>query len=269
MSAKKFYLSERGNQIGPFSVEDVLRRLDDKKAQWTDYIFADDLKDWVLLMSHPDFTKAFNAGRARPATKIISMPPTFDLRPHSELREKEWFLLRDGNNYGPFSRLDLVQMLQEKSLFEYDFVWHHGMDAWKRVAEVKDFKPDQIRALKDSKDPDVSEVFFRRRHARAKYGCSLLVHNNKTVFKGESFEISEGGAGVVIENPGLQPGQTIYLHFQPGDGVPPFNAICNIVSKSWVKESSEPQAVRYGVKFSSMSQSVRESIRDFTKRTAA
>lgn len=266
MSEKTFFLSLNGEHIGPFSAEQVLKKLEKNEQVWTDYVYSETHRDWIMLMEHPEFTKAFNAGHARPHVKPISAAPTFDLRPGLHLREKEWFLLREGNNYGPFSKLDLVQMLQEKSLYEYDYVWHHGMSAWKRVAELPEFSPEKIRALKDSKDGDVSEIFFRRRHARAYYGCSLLVHNSKTVFKGHSLEISEGGAGMVIDNPALQPGQTIYLHFQPGDGVPPFNAVCKIVSKQWVQETGENKPVKYGVKFTSISQTVRESIRDYTAK---
>ena len=120
--------------------------------------------------------------------------------------------------------------------------------------------------MKNSGDLDVSEIFFRRRHARSKYGCSLIVHNNKTVFRGHSMEISEGGAGIMIENPEIAPGQTIYLHFQPGDGVPPFNAVCTVVSKQWVDATSKTAPVKYGVKFVSISQAVRERIRDYAEK---
>lgn len=266
MKKKAFFLSLNGEQIGPFSAEQVLKKLETKEQAWTDYVYSESRQDWIMLMEHPEFTRSFNAGHGRPAAQAIPAVPTFDLRPDHHLREKEWFLLKEGNNYGPFSKLDLVQMLQEKSLYEYDYVWHHGMNAWRRVAELPDFSPEKIRAMKESKDGDVSEVFFRRRHARARYGCSLLVHNSKTVFKGHSLEISEGGAGVVINNPVLQPGQTIYLHFQPGDGVPPFNAVCMIVSKQWIQETGENKPVKYGVKFTSISQPVRESIRDYAMK---
>lgn len=185
-------------------------------------------------------------------------------------QSNEWFILKGDNRYGPFAYLDLVKMLQEKSLYEFDFIWHNGMPSWKRVAELPDFAPDKIKHLKHSPDVDVSEVFFRRRHARARYGASLLVHNNKTVWKGESLEISAGGAAIVIENATLQPGQILFLHFKPGDGVPPFNAICTVVNKQYVQNTQSVNApVRYGVKFTSISCNVQQSISDFTKRGVA
>lgn len=265
---KQFFLSKNGSHVGPYGFDQILKKLSAQEHHWMDYVYDEEAKDWIMLMEHPQFTEKFNAGFARPSSKpIIANPKVVDLRAENRFREKEWFLLKEGNNYGPFSFLDVVQMLQEKTLFEFDYVWHPGMTAWKRVAEVAEFKAEKIREMKDSPDRDVSEVFFRRRHARTKYGCSLIVHDNKKIFRGHSLEISEGGAGILIQHHDLQPGHPVYLHFQPGDGVPPFNAVCSIVSKAWTPEGAAPDApVKYGVKFVSVSQSVRESIRDFTEK---
>lgn len=268
---KQFFLSKNGAHVGPYSFDDILKKLDGQEHNWMDYVYDDSAQDWIMLMEHPQFTDRFNSGHARPSAKPIFMhPKVADPKPENRMKEKAWYLLKEGNNYGPFSMLDLVQMLQEKTLHEYDYVWNHGMTAWKRVAELQDFQPDRIRSLKNSADHDISEVFFRRRHTRAHYGCSLIVHNNKAVFRGHSLEISEGGAGIMIENPNLQTGQTVYLHFQPGDGVPPFNAVCSVVSKQWVQDAPpDGSPIKYGVKFTSISQATRESIRDFAEKKRA
>ena len=116
---------------------------------------------------------------------------------------------------------------------------------------------------------ELAEVCFSSSNARAFYGCSLIVDYHRTVFKGRSMEIRPGGAGILIDNPNLQPGQNLFLHFQPGDGVPPFNAVCTVVSKQTVKDTKGAlDSVKYGVKFTSISQSVRESIRQFTQKAA-
>lgn len=262
--SKQYYLSNNGTHIGPYTLETVLKKIEAQERQWTDYVYDETVGEWMMLLEHPEFSVKLSG---KPAVKPTDVP----VKPlKTALKDKEWYILKEGNNYGPFCQLELVQMLQEKTLFEYDYVWHAKLPAWKRVAEVEDFSPVAIRTLKDSAEPDLTEIFFRRRHARAAYGASLIVHNNKTVFRGQALEISAGGAGVLIDNPNLQPGQSLFLHFQPGDGVPPFNAVCQIVSKQFVKESpavSDP--VKYGVKFTTLSQSVRESIRNYTTAKVA
>lgn len=267
--SKQYYLSDDGKHIGPFTSEVILQKIESHERQWTDYVYDDSLGDWVMLLEHPVFSVKLSEQPMRPVVmpeKLESKSTAFK----ATMKDKEWFILKEGNNYGPFCQLDLLQMLQEKTLFEYDYVWHSKLPAWKRVAEVEDFSESNIRSLVESSDVDMSEIFFRRRHVRASYGASLIVHNSKTVFRGQALEISVGGAGVLIDNPNLQPGQSLFLHFQPGDGVPPFNAVCQIVSKKFVKEGpSTLGSVKYGVKFTTLNQSVRESIQNYTAAKVA
>lgn len=258
---KQYYLSNNGTHIGPFSHETVLKKIESQENQWTDYVFDESVGEWLMLLEHPEFSMKLSDKPVDRPADVAAMKDA--------LKDKEWFILKEGNNYGPFSQLELVQMLQEKTLFEHDYIWHAKLPAWKRVAEVEEFTPEAIRVMKTTMDLDLSEIFFRRRHARASYGASLIVHNNKSVFRGQALEISAGGAGVLIDNPNLQPGQSLFLHFQPGNGVPPFNAVCQIVSKQFVKDSSSGvDPIKYGVKFTTLSQSVRETIRNFTTKAA-
>lgn len=254
---KHYYLSNNGTHIGPFPHETVLSRLQAGQTQWTDYVYDESVGEWLILLEHPEFSaQGFST---RPPQK--SEPQTVF---NDSLKQKEWFILKDGSNYGPFAYAEVVKMLQEKTLFEYDYIWNERMSDWKPLAEVEDFCPDKIKAFKASTDIEVEEIFFRRRHARARYGTSLIVHNHKTVFKGKTLEISAGGAGVIIETNSLNPGQSLFLHFQPGDGVPPFNAVCQIVSK----QHGGGDSVRYGIKFVTLSQSVRDSIKSYTAKVA-
>lgn len=254
----KYYLSHEGTQQGPWSADEVLKSLGAKEILWTDYLFDENSKEWILLMEHPEFSKSFKEWiepqKATPGehADVIELPLN---------NEKQWFVLKGENKYGPFGYTELLKMLQEKSLYEYDFVWRTELSAWKRIADLEDFKPEKIKSLSTSVSAEVKDAFFRRRYARASYNASLIVHNSKSVWKGRGLEISSGGAGIVIDNRDLEPGQTLFLHFKAGDGVPPFNAICSIVSKQHVEGPEKP--VRYGVKFTSISHQVQQAIKAF------
>lgn len=259
---KQYYLSNNGTHVGPYPFETILKKVESQECQWTDYVYDEKVGDWMLLLEHPDFSGKFAQKPPAPPAFVpeATKPP---------LKDKEWFILKEGNNYGPFCQLELIQMLQEKSLFEYDYIWHAKLPAWQMVAEVEDFSPEKIRSVRDSNDTDIAEIFFRRRHARAACGASLIVHNNKTVFRGRALEISAGGAGVLIDNSELQPGQSLFLHFQPGNGVPPFNAVCEVVSKQFFKDpSTNTESVKYGVKFTTLSQTMRDTLKNYTANAA-
>lgn len=261
-----FYVSHNGEQKGPWSSADIVKKLKSQELAWSDYVYDDAKGDWVLFMDHPEFHPHFKqaAPKAPPPAPKKNQD---EAAPSLEAGDKEWFVLKAENKYGPFSLLEVVRMLQEKNIFEYDYIWNQHMSTWKRIAEVDEYKPEKIRALKDSGFPEVQEVFFRRRHQRVTYGASILVHNNKKVWKGESIELSSGGAGLVIENLDFNPGQTLFLHFKPGDDVPPFNAICTVVSKQMPIPGRT--TVRYGVKFTSINRNVQDAIRDYTEKKAA
>lgn len=266
--AKQYYLSSNGTQHGPFIHETVIQKIETHEHQWTDYVFDEEVGDWMLLLEHPAFSSML---AAKPPVAPPRRPPEDEkvVKLSGMMKDKEWFILKEGNNYGPFCQLEIIQMLQEKSLFEYDYIFHSKLNAWKCVAEIEDFSAENIRKVKELGDADVAEVFFRRRHARASYGASLIVHNNLKVFRGQALEISAGGAGVLINSAELQPGQSLFLHFQPGEGVPPFNAVCQIVSKQFVRDAPNAQEpVKYGVKFTTLSQSVRDSIKSYTTKAA-
>jgi hypothetical protein len=261
----KFYLSREGQQLGPWSAAEIAEKLEKKALSWTDYLFDESTKEWVLLMEHPEFSEVFK----RLANNAPSLNQTMAISTESLplKNEKEWFVLKESNKYGPFKYLELVRMLQEKNLYEYDFVWNSKLSQWRRVSEVEDFLPEKIQDLRSSPIKEVQDVFFRRRYPRASYGASLVIHNSKAVWKGQSMEIGPGGAGIVVEKVNFEPGQTLFLHFKAGDGVPPFNAICTVVSKHPVPGSSLA-AVRYGVKFTNISQSVQKAIKSYTDNVA-
>jgi len=249
----RYIVHHLGQQKGPWSTEEIVQRLQKKELEWTDYVFDEQKRDWVMLLDYHAFADQFQKWK-QPTTPVASKPP-----PESA----EWYILRDENKYGPFLYLELIKMLQEKKLFEFDFVWNrHKMESWKRISEIDDFQPGKIREVKEGGGPELKDVFYRRRHGRAKYGASILLHNNKEVWHGHSMEVSAGGAGLVIESDEIQVGQNLFLHFKAGDGVPPFNAVCVIVSKYKTKGKS----VRYGVRFTSISQSIQQALKKFTDR---
>lgn len=262
----KFYLSKQGQQLGPWPMSEILSQLDSRGLAWTDYLFDETQKEWVLLMDHPLLTETFRSW-VQPGV-VGSCEPLANLQIPIKT-EKEWFILKEENKYGPFNFLELIRMLQEKTLYEFDFIWNAGFSQWKRVAEVEDFQPNRIKSLQNSSRKEIQEVFFRRRYARAAYGTSLLVHNSKAVWKAKSLEISPGGAAIIVENADFSPGQTLFLHFKAGDEVPPFNAICSVVSRQLATLEGPISLQKYGVKFTNISQSVQKAIRSYTEKIAA
>lgn len=263
MSQTQFFVSHDGQTMGPHTINELMKKLEKNELEWTDYIFDDQANDWVMLME----SKHINHDM-KPATKKPEGMP----KAHAKEEAKEgadgddWFILKGDDQSGPFSLHDLVKMLQDKTLFEFDYIWKPGQDSWKRVAEVTEFMPEQIKDLKSSKMSAISNIFFRRRFKRREFGGTLIIHDNKKVWHGKSLEISEGGAGLIMFNAMVLPGTTLYLHFRPSGNVPPFNALVEVVSKKYVKGVQDFNApMSYGVRFIKIQDEARQYLHDFAK----
>lgn len=279
MSDAKYYVSHQNQQLGPYSANEIVVLVEKGTLSALDYVYDDVKSDWVLFLEHAEIServkqlkpKAPPMAKKHEAShnKTESTPPPIQSKKHishGEPSKIEWFVLKGENKFGPFAYTDVIKMLQQGVVFEFDFAWHEGIDDWKRIAEHEAFSKEKIRALRDSSLPEVTQIFFRRRHRRVKYGGTIIIHDNKKVWKGQAVEISEGGAGIVMENALIVPGQELFLHFKPGDGVPPFNAVCEVVSKQYVfgiKDSAAP--VKYGLKFKDLNSDTSKAIKEFSK----
>lgn len=251
-----YYIASQGQQQGPFTLQEIEVQLTSEKINWHDYIYDHQSEDWVLLMEYTPLTHLFNNSFATPIKPQL-------VKNVDPLKQRIWFVLKQNNNYGPFTKIELIQMLQSKTLQEFDFIWHEGLASWKRLSEVQEFSVSEIRFLfekyKGKKDSS-GDVFFRRKFARAKLQSSAIVHDKKKVYKSVGIEISEGGAGLLIEDAEFEPNQQIYLHFKPAGDVPAFNAICKIVSR---------KGQVYGVQFLKVSAAAKSQIASYTKKKAA
>jgi hypothetical protein len=254
-----FYIAKQGHQQGPFSISEVETKLTSGKLLWNDYIYDSKTEDWVLLMEFSLLTELFNQSFANPINLVPNQQINQSNVNSDPLKQRIWYVLKQNNNYGPFAKIELIQMLQGKTLHEFDFVWNQGLAAWKRLSEVSDFATEEIQSLFKSLNRENDEtgnaIFFRRKYERVKCESSAIVHDHKKVYKATGVEISLGGAGLTIEGVKLKMDQIVYLHFKPGQNVPTFNAICKVVSQ---------KGQIFGVQFLKISGAAKSALTEFT-----
>ena len=269
---RKYYVSHQEQQMGPYGVDEIVHLVHQGTLSPLDYLYDEDQEDWILFIEHGEVAERVKdlKPKSTPKAENSEPAPAKSTAKPGDYMAHEWFILKGDNKFGPFSYPDMIKMLQQGVVFEFDFAWHDGMEQWQRVAELEAFAKEHIASMKKSAMPEISQVFFRRRHKRVQYGGTLLIHDNKKVWKGKAVEISEGGAGVIMENSIVVPGQQLYLHFKPGDGVPPFNAICEVVSKQYVSGVKDPSSpVKYGLKFKTISAEAQKVIDGVTREGKA
>ena len=169
--------------------------------------------------------------------------------------------------------LGLIQALQEKQVYDFDFVCQKGSDSWVRIAEHEAFQPDRIRSLASQAvggEKAEGYIFTTRQHPRIPFVSDVIVNDEKSVWVGQTFEASVGGSGLVIENSTLVPGQVLKLHFSPCDGVPAFNALGEIVGKRFsndIRGTKSP--VKYAVRFLQIDSHISKAVEEKAQRYAA
>lgn len=281
----KYLVSHQGQEAGPYSLDEIVGQVREKKLELFDYIFDESKQDWVLLMEHADLAAKLKSNKpprppqaqpAAPAANVkatvtqanpVVVPvPTVETVSMTSGRDAhtiaEWFVLKGENKFGPFSYTDVVKMLQQKVVFPFDFIWHAGLEGWKRVAELNDFTEENIRQLFEGAGKKKKDVFVERQHNRKKFEGKVIVHDNMTLWKGEGFEISKGGVGVTMKNSMVVPGQQVFVHFKGEGQFPAFNAVCEVVSKKFVNDDTP---IQYGLRFLSLTQEVQD---EFYKKVA-
>ncbi len=254
--AMKYLINQKGQLTGPLEGDDILHLLKKGQLSWGDRVQDPQTFNWSALVDHSDFKKFFDQMHVE-GPKVIRL-----VQDENAPSLAEWYVLKEEREWGPYTFLEMVRQLQENKINSWDLAWNASQESWRPLGEISEFSNEKIRSLKDSENPMLADVFFLRRFSRVPYEAALVVHHNKKTHKGKSLEISAGGAGILLEDFELQPGQTLFLHFKAGDGIPSFNALCAVVSKQLPRPGQTE--IRYGVRFVSIMKTIQQAIENFS-----
>jgi hypothetical protein len=274
----KYYVSRGGQNSGPWTIEDIAQRLARGEFAATDFLYDEPAAAWIPFLESKALLAAIKQGAptAPPPGASAGHAPAPGYAPGGSAaaepgpspgagtgpssfqaadggQELEWLVKRATRVYGPYTYLGLIRALQEKSVFEFDLV-RRGPDgqtgAWARIAEHAEFQAERIRDLLATRAKPVADAFLARRFARRPIEQDAIVHDNQKTWIGRTFEGSEGGCGIIVRNALLAPGQAIHVHFGRGEGLAPFNALCEVVSKRFKGDVRDARApVQYGMRF--------------------
>lgn len=262
-----FYISYGKENLGPFTIEEIIEKIRSDAISPTGYLYDEGLAKWIPFLES-DILKSQLSEKGFQKLLKTSYKTTSHKTENSiqkDSSDDEWYVLRGTRKYGPYKYLKIFKMLQEKKVYEFDFVWKPGLSGWMRIAELECFQSEKLKKLNSS-----SNIFFRRRHFRFSYYTSIIVHNNKSVWRGESFEVSEGGAGIVMYNSTLQSGEKLHIHFRPDGNTPSFNALCEIVNKKYKKDVvKKDEPTKYGVKFINPNAGVKKALKNLASNKVA
>lgn len=274
MSAKLHPVSRNGETLGPWSVEQIAEQLASGGVAITDFVW--DSADWVPLMEFAELKAHLQSKRpkAPPQTAgkaespVVSEPsvmPSIAAAPSMKPEDALiWYVSRGQQKFGPFNYFGVIKALQDKSIFEFDYVWKEGTENWIRLAEHELFSQEKVRELLAAATPTLAAIFAKRQHERVKIQTDVLVNDNMTMSPGQLVEIGAGGAGLIVKNAKLMPGQLVNIHIASTDELPAFNAVGEIVSKKFERAVRNTRApIQYGIRYVKVDRVVEERVKDY------
>lgn len=284
-SASLHSVSHNGETLGPWSVAEIAQRLGFGEISVTDFVWDDSAGtegDWVPLMEFGKLKQHILARKPkapRPtaettaaktstpkaevkATNAPSVAPSF-----ASTEALEWYVSRSKQTFGPFSYYGVIKALQDRSIFEFDYILNSKTETWVRIAEHELFSADAIRKVMEEDRPG---LFVQRKYPRYPMKNEVLVHDNSDVSTGEMFEVGAGGTGVVLKNARLMPGQLVHLHIASSEGLPAFNVVGEIVSKKYTRAVRDARTpIQYGIRFVKMDAAAEKRVKEYFEKLAS
>jgi hypothetical protein len=269
---KEFFVSHLGEHVGPWALDEVAQRLAKVQLLATDFIYDDSFADWIALNKYQPLLDLISTEfKPTKAPPTLVEPQVSESETKQESRKADviplhpsvlesWFVQKESHRFGPLTSLNVIKALQEKTVFDFEFIWQEGMSDWVRIAEHPEFTLEKIRTLASQK----KDIFIERKHPRITFMNEVMIHDNHSLWMGQAFQGSEGGSGLIIQNAALHLGQIVNLHFASHDGLNAFNVSGEIVCKKFVKDlKSKKTPVPYGVKFVGLESTLRQTLRDY------
>lgn len=177
----------------------------------------------------------------------------------------EWFVLKGEEQFGPFSYSEMIGLMQNKFLFQFDYVWAAHLESWTSMSELTEFSVDRLSRLAEKS----TDVFQKRKHPRVSVKQPVYIHNETQMWKGTVESLSQGGALILMENPVLLPGDDVHIHFKISEYLESsFNCDAQVLNKRMTqKRIQHDTSLHYAVKFTELTDGGNKELKKIIQST--
>lgn len=112
----KYYLNINDQNVGPLSFEEIAERIKNGLLNPEDYIFVEGQKDWQTVKDLPEFSHY--------------------LEPEDPALRKTWFIRRNRQNEGPYSKEEILGMIEAGTTDINDYIWGKELRNWTTIKDA-------------------------------------------------------------------------------------------------------------------------------------
>src|SRR5262245_4211016 len=74
--SKKFFVNNGGQNLGPFDLETIIKKVSESELKATDFIYLEDRDDWVLICQLQEFLVHFSQNKPLVKPRSITVAET-------------------------------------------------------------------------------------------------------------------------------------------------------------------------------------------------
>ncbi len=220
----KYFVAVRGKAVGPLTAQEVYERICKGEFGPLHYFWISEAQDWKRICDEKEFAVLIPQ---KPSTSSIAhiKEKVFNKKKETllpALGKKTYYLYYSNSQYGPFSKEELLKVLQTHTVGKNAYLWTAGWSTWKRLTEVEEFSNYVVTQTAPSLKVRVStragkDATDKRKAPRRPLVARLFVHNNKEVIIAVCRDISVGGMQVLTDRVPGEVGSHVKLNVSPGD----------------------------------------------------
>ncbi|MCM2323048.1 MAG: GYF domain-containing protein [Oligoflexia bacterium] len=237
----EWYITEGEQWIGPLSARDVYKKVLDREITLAHYVWRPGQAGWERICDLKVFQGAVpqlppkNIQKevkeavkdsaaataavkepAKPAVKAATRtrrPPALEpeeTTSEATFDERVWFLHYNDSQFGPFSELEVSRFIAIGKVNGKVFAWRDGMDSWKRLEEVAEFRktPPARKPTISKAEPLTGGQGIRvertvgkesRQEPRRPLVAKILMASENALVVGVCRDISVGGLQVLTD----------------------------------------------------------------------
>ncbi len=226
-------------------MKEIRRLLQTNQLNSENRIHDETVGGWIQLSQHPSLQ--FGRVVPIPVRRVIIPKDIVMMIPPPVKEFKEWYYLKGQTPIGAFSYLEMIRLFQNQKIDDKVIVWRTGLPNWAPASLLKEFQSETLRQMILSGAPGLQNYIKQRRFFRFSYAAKFILHNEKNLWNGVSYELAPGGIGLLLNSEDLVIGQEVFVHNTSRGGELSINAVAVVRTKT-TKALAAGQA-RFGLEF--------------------
>lgn len=226
-----WFLGTENAWEGPLSVEEVFERLATGQISWVNYLWKEGQRGWVRICDLDEFKDLVVEP---PRESLISeiqhsmSSGTYEAKPdvvkatvRPALFPRKWFLYFNYSQFGPYSEIEVREVLHRSEISTRVYAWRDGMPEWEKLEKIPAFEnvilltQEGYRAIgRWSREVREGES---RMNLRKPLVARIILSNDSSVGVAMCRDISVGGMQVLTDKLPGGVGTRIKLNVCPTD----------------------------------------------------